>query len=204
MVPPMDPVLIKKKLEYEERKARAKALALRLKCTICGDKAKLNCPCGTTQCDPGAVNGERCACAARRVRRRATRSGAQSRATRQVLLDRLPTHRLARPRPPEGVQEDPRRARGGGGAGGSPDAHARGGLRPRAAVSRRRNPRSHRRGTRGGPRAARGEPGAGASVGAVGVEMPGLLRVLGRECDVFTSRLLLPDDLPVVHAQGYG
>ena len=38
-----------KQLEYEVKKARAKALKLRLTCTICGDKAKLNCPCGTTQ-----------------------------------------------------------------------------------------------------------------------------------------------------------
>ena len=47
----MDPELIKKKLEYEERKARAKALQLRLTCTICGAKPRtlLNCPCGTTQ-----------------------------------------------------------------------------------------------------------------------------------------------------------
>ena len=47
----MDPELIKKKLEYEEKKARAKALQLRLTCTICGVKPRtlLNCPCGTTQ-----------------------------------------------------------------------------------------------------------------------------------------------------------
>jgi len=47
----MDPELIKKKLEYEEKKARAKALQLRLTCTICGAKPRilLNCPCGTTQ-----------------------------------------------------------------------------------------------------------------------------------------------------------
>ena len=47
----MDAELIKKKLEYEERKARAKALQLRLTCTICGAKPRtlLNCPCGTTQ-----------------------------------------------------------------------------------------------------------------------------------------------------------
>ncbi|KAH8065776.1 hypothetical protein JL722_159 [Aureococcus anophagefferens] len=43
-----------KQREYEVKKARAKALKLRLTCTICGEKAKLNCPCGTTQCDPGA------------------------------------------------------------------------------------------------------------------------------------------------------
>ena len=45
----MDPELLKKKIEYEERKARAKALRLRLTCTICGAKPKtlLNCPCGT-------------------------------------------------------------------------------------------------------------------------------------------------------------
>ena len=47
----MDPVLAAKKLEYEEKKARAKALKLRLTCTICGARPKilLNCPCGTTQ-----------------------------------------------------------------------------------------------------------------------------------------------------------
>ena len=41
----------RKQLEYEERKARAKALKLRLTCTICGARPKtlLNCPCGTTQ-----------------------------------------------------------------------------------------------------------------------------------------------------------
>ena len=38
-----------KQREYEVKKARAKALKLRLTCTICGEKAKLNCPCGTTQ-----------------------------------------------------------------------------------------------------------------------------------------------------------
>ena len=47
----MDPELIKKKLEYEERKARAKELRARLTCTICGARPRtlLNCPCGTTQ-----------------------------------------------------------------------------------------------------------------------------------------------------------
>merc|ERR1712091_123749 len=39
----------KKRREYEAKKARAKALRMRLTCTICGEKAKLNCPCGTTQ-----------------------------------------------------------------------------------------------------------------------------------------------------------
>jgi len=38
----------KKQKEYEERMARVKELKLRLTCTICGEKAKLNCPCGTT------------------------------------------------------------------------------------------------------------------------------------------------------------
>ena len=53
----MDPELVAKKLEYEAKKARAKALQLRLTCTICGAKPKtlLNCPCGTTQCAPGAT-----------------------------------------------------------------------------------------------------------------------------------------------------
>ena len=42
---------VEKQREYEEKKARAKALQLRLTCTICGAKPKilLNCPCGTTQ-----------------------------------------------------------------------------------------------------------------------------------------------------------
>jgi hypothetical protein len=38
----------KKQKEFEKVKARAKALRLRLTCTICSEKAKLNCPCGTT------------------------------------------------------------------------------------------------------------------------------------------------------------
>ena len=45
----MDPALLAKKLEYEARKARAKEARARLVCTICGKKAKLPCPCGTTQ-----------------------------------------------------------------------------------------------------------------------------------------------------------
>ena len=45
----MDPALLAKKLEYEDRKARAKEARARLVCTICGKKAKLPCPCGTTQ-----------------------------------------------------------------------------------------------------------------------------------------------------------
>ena len=42
---------VEKQREYEVKKARAKALQLRLTCTICGAKPKklLNCPCGTTQ-----------------------------------------------------------------------------------------------------------------------------------------------------------
>ncbi|KAH8080321.1 hypothetical protein JL720_9013 [Aureococcus anophagefferens] len=44
-----DKNLADKKKEYEVKKARAKALKLRLTCTICGEKAKLNCPCETTQ-----------------------------------------------------------------------------------------------------------------------------------------------------------
>ena len=51
--PPTDPVpepeWRTKQREYEAKKARAKELRLRLTCTICGEKAKLNCPCGTTQ-----------------------------------------------------------------------------------------------------------------------------------------------------------
>ena len=39
----------KKQREYEVKKARAKAFKLRLTCTICGEKAKLNCPCETVQ-----------------------------------------------------------------------------------------------------------------------------------------------------------
>ena len=46
-----EPEWRKKQKEYEIKKARAKALELRLTCTICGKKPKtlLNCPCGTTQ-----------------------------------------------------------------------------------------------------------------------------------------------------------
>ena len=42
---------VEKQREYEEKKARAKALQLRLTCTVCGAKPKtlLNCPCGSTQ-----------------------------------------------------------------------------------------------------------------------------------------------------------
>ena len=42
---------VEKLKEYEARKARTKALQLRLTCTICGAKPRtlLNCPCGTTQ-----------------------------------------------------------------------------------------------------------------------------------------------------------
>ena len=86
----MDPELMSKKLEYKQRKARAKALRLRLTCTICGEKAKLNCPCETTQCAPGA--------------RERVGGGALTRdATPQVLLDGLSTRRLARPRTSRGV-----------------------------------------------------------------------------------------------------
>ena len=120
----------KKVREFEKVKARAKALKLRLTCTICGEKAKLNCPCGTTQCAPAQRVG----------------GGAWPKCATQVLYDRVPKNRLARPRTPEGVQEEPRRARGGGGAGGSADAAAvaagGGRLRPRAAVARRRGPRA--------------------------------------------------------------
>ena len=50
----MNPIYEKKQREYEQVKARAKNAKLRTTCTICGEKAKLNCPCGTTQCAPGA------------------------------------------------------------------------------------------------------------------------------------------------------
>jgi len=42
---------VEKQREYEAKKARAKALKLRLTCTICGANPRtlLNCPCGTTQ-----------------------------------------------------------------------------------------------------------------------------------------------------------
>jgi len=43
-----------KQREFEQVKARAKNAKLRTTCTICGEKAKLNCPCGTTQCASGA------------------------------------------------------------------------------------------------------------------------------------------------------
>ena len=95
-----------KQKEYEIKKARAKALKLRLSCSICGEKAKLNCPCGTTQCAPGAdIN----ACERIRGGAPAPRDAfrAPSRATLQVLFYRLPTHRLARAGPQEGLQKDP-------------------------------------------------------------------------------------------------
>jgi TPR repeat protein len=47
--PPGEPEWRKKQREYEIKKARAKALKLRLTCSICSEKAKLNCPCETTQ-----------------------------------------------------------------------------------------------------------------------------------------------------------
>ena len=43
-----------KQREFEQVKARAKNAKLRTTCTICGEKAKLKCPCETTQCAPGA------------------------------------------------------------------------------------------------------------------------------------------------------
>ena len=51
----------KKQREFEEVKARAKALKLRLTCTICGARPKtlLNCPCGTTQCVRAALRVRR-------------------------------------------------------------------------------------------------------------------------------------------------
>jgi len=59
---------VEKQKEYEAKKARAKALQLRLTCTICGTKPKtlLNCPCGTTQCVPARTGRGRHA-RARRV-----------------------------------------------------------------------------------------------------------------------------------------
>ena len=45
---PMKDWQIKQK-EYEQRMARVKNAKLRTLCTICGAKAKLPCPCGTTQ-----------------------------------------------------------------------------------------------------------------------------------------------------------
>ena len=216
----MAPTWQEKQEEYAQKKARAKALKLRLTCTICGEKAKLNCPCGTTQCAPGADTrtGRRDARTGRRDARervaatcangsprRANGSGAARRVPSQVLLDGLSTHRLARPGPPEGVQEDPRRAGGGGGARGGADAPAvapaRRRLRPRAAVGRRRGPRAHRRRTRGGPRAARGGAGAGeglARFGAIGTRVPDLLRALGPEHVHDTSALLLPTYMRLV------
>ena len=52
---------VDKQKEYEAKKARAKALQLRLTCTICGAKPKtlLNCPCGTTQCVRAALRVRR-------------------------------------------------------------------------------------------------------------------------------------------------
>ena len=55
----------KKQKEFELVKARAKELRLRLTCTICGEKAKLNCPCGTTQCAPARKGRVRRAAATR-------------------------------------------------------------------------------------------------------------------------------------------
>ena len=63
------PTWQEKQEEYAQKKARAKALKLRITCTICGEKAKLNCPCGTTQCAPAWVGGGA-------LSRRATRPGA--------------------------------------------------------------------------------------------------------------------------------
>ena len=86
----------KKQREFEQVKARAKALRLRLTCTICGAKPKtlLNCPCGPTQCAPAPSRRSRTVGGAARSRRDTDP---------QVLFDGLSTHRLARPRPPEGV-----------------------------------------------------------------------------------------------------
>ena len=64
------PTWQEKQEEYAQKKARAKALKLRITCTICGEKAKLNCPCGMTQCAPGARVGGGA------LSRRATRPGA--------------------------------------------------------------------------------------------------------------------------------
>ena len=64
------PTWQEKQEEYAQKKARAKALKLRITCTICGEKAKLNCPCGTTQCALGAWVGGGA------LSRRATRPGA--------------------------------------------------------------------------------------------------------------------------------
>ena len=44
-----EPEWMVKKREYEQRMARVKNAKLRLICTICGEKAKLPCPCGTAQ-----------------------------------------------------------------------------------------------------------------------------------------------------------
>ena len=44
-----EPEWMVKKREYEQRMARVKNAKLRTLCTICSAKAKLPCPCGTTQ-----------------------------------------------------------------------------------------------------------------------------------------------------------
>jgi hypothetical protein len=49
-----EPAWRRKQREFEQVKARAKNAKLRTTCTICGEKAKLKCPCETTQCAPGA------------------------------------------------------------------------------------------------------------------------------------------------------
>jgi hypothetical protein len=92
-----------KQREFEVKKARAKALQLRLTCTICGTKPKtlLNCPCGTTQRVAGVGSTrERVDARERAVRGGAGRPGAFKAATMQVLLDRVPANRLARARAP--------------------------------------------------------------------------------------------------------
>ena len=79
---------VEKQKEYEAKKARAKALKLRLTCTICGTNPKtlLNCPCGTTQCAPAPSRRSRTVGGAARSRRDTDP---------QVLFDGLSTHRLA-------------------------------------------------------------------------------------------------------------
>ena len=44
-----EPEWKKKQREFEQVKARAKALKLRTTCSICSATAKLPCPCGTAQ-----------------------------------------------------------------------------------------------------------------------------------------------------------
>ena len=83
--------------EYEDRNARAKSLKLRLTCTICGEKAKLNCPCETTQyCSVACQKidwrerGHRTACKKIRGERAAEAKRAEAPPPREVFYGPAP------------------------------------------------------------------------------------------------------------------